>query len=104
MSLDLLNNPVVQILLTLCIIVVFILFCRVAKKVSLPASLKKIVMVLTLVAAVVFNVLYSKGNAVITASGDYSTATMALVGSLIWVFIFAFVLMAQTSKPTDDKE
>jgi hypothetical protein len=32
----------------------------------------------------------------VAASGDWSGATVALLGSLIWVFIFAFVLMAET--------
>ncbi|NLB88771.1 MAG: hypothetical protein GX790_06030 [Syntrophomonadaceae bacterium] len=44
---------------------------------------------------IIFNVLYSKGNA-LAAQGDWSMATIALVGSLVWVLIFAFVLMAET--------
>lgn len=36
------------------------------------------------------------GNKAIIASGDYSVATNALLVSLVWVFIFAFALMAET--------
>ena len=95
----LLNNPVVQVVLTFCVIVLFVLFCRLAKKFTLPSIVKKFIMILTILAAVLFNVMYSIGNSTITASGDYSMATKAVVGSLIWVFIFGFALMTETRKP-----
>ncbi len=95
----LLNNPVIQVILTVCVIAVFVLVCRLAKACTLPSIVKKFIMILTLVAAVLFNAMYSIGNSVITASGDYSMATKAVVGSLIWVFIFAFALLAETRKP-----
>lgn len=104
MAATLLNNPAIQVILTLCVIVIFVLFCRLAKKVTLPGIVKKGILILTIAAAVVFNVLYNMGNTMISASGDYSMATMALVGSLAWVFIFAFALMANTKKPADAEE
>jgi hypothetical protein len=36
------------------------------------------------------------GNKAISGAGDYGMATIALVVSLVWAFIFAFVLMAET--------
>ncbi len=102
----LLNNPAIQVILTFIIIVIFVLFCRMAKSFTLPSIVKKLIMLLTIVAAILFNAMYSIGNSVITASGDYSMATKAVIGSIIWVFIFAFALMSETRKPVpvDDEE
>ncbi len=90
------HNPLFVLLLVLVATYVFIKFCSWAKKFQLSGKLKKWVFIFTGIGLLVFNVLYSKGNAMIEANGDWSGATVALLGSLIWVFIFAFALMAET--------
>ncbi|MDD2585419.1 MAG: hypothetical protein PHT79_02895 [Syntrophomonadaceae bacterium] len=89
------SNSLVVFLLILLSIFVFLKFCSWAKKFQLSGSVKKWIYILTGVGLVVFNLLYSMGNNMILQSGDWSGATNALLGSLIWVFIFAFALMAE---------
>lgn len=89
-------NPVVLLVCVLAITYLFIKFCSWAKNFQLSGSLKKWVFILTGLGAIVFNVLYSMGNKQITASGDWSGATIAVVASLAWVLVFAFVIMAET--------
>jgi hypothetical protein len=90
------QNPLFVLLLVLVATYAFIKFCSWAKKFQLSGKLKKWIFILTGVGLLGFNVLYSKGNAMVNASGDWSGATIALVGSLVWVFIFAFALMSET--------
>lgn len=89
------SNSLVVFLAILLSIYIFLKFCTWAKKFQLSGSVKKWIYLLTGAGLVVFNLLYAKGNALIVASGDWSGATNALLGSLIWVFIFAFALMAE---------
>jgi Ca2+/H+ antiporter len=93
---NLFHNPVLVLLGVVLSIYIFLKFCGWAKKFQLSAGLKKWVFILTGVGLIVFNVLYSKGNAAVLAGQDWSMASIALVSSLVWVFIFAFVLMAET--------
>ena len=90
------HNPLFTLLLVLVATYVFIKFCSWAKKFQLSGKLKKWVFIFTGIGLLVFNVLYSRGNAMVEANGDWSGATIAVLGSLIWVFIFAFALMAET--------
>lgn len=90
------HNPLFVLLLVLVATYVFIKFCSWAKKFQLSGKLKKWIFIFTGIGLLVFNVLYSKGNAMVHESGDWSGATIAVLGSLIWVFIFAFALMAET--------
>lgn len=92
----LLGNPLVLFLLVLLSIYIFIKFCSWAKKFQLTAGFKKAIYILTGAGLIVFNILYAKGNALILETGDWSGATTALLASFVWVFIFAFALMAQT--------
>jgi len=93
---EIFNNNLVAFLTVIVGIFVFIKFCSWAKKFQLTAGVKKIIYILTGVGLIGFNVFYSMGNKAIIASGDYSVATNALLVSLVWVFIFAFALMAET--------
>jgi len=90
------ENPLVVILMVIVAIYIFIKFCSWAKSFQLSGKLKKWMFILTGVGVVFFNVLYSQGNGQILTSGDWSGATTALLASLAWVFVFAFVLMAET--------
>jgi len=90
------HNPLFVLLLVLVATYVFIKFCSWAKNFQLSGKLKKWIFIFTGIGLLVFNVLYSKGNAMVETSGDWSGATIAVLGSLIWVFIFAFALMAET--------
>lgn len=90
------SSPVLSILIVFLAIYIFFKFCSWAKHFTLPAGLRKWIFILTGLGMVVFNVLYAKGNQLIAASGDWSGATIALIVSLIWVFIFAFALMAES--------
>ena len=90
------HNPLFVLLLVLVATYVFIKFCSWAKKFQLSGKLKKWIFIFTGIGLLVFNVLYSKGNTAVNAHGDWSVATIAVLGSLIWVFIFAFALMAET--------
>jgi predicted neutral ceramidase superfamily lipid hydrolase len=90
------NNPWVLIIMVFLAIYIFLKFCTWAKNFQLSGSVKKWVFIITALAVVFFNMLYSQGNAKILASGDWSGATTALLASLAWVFFFAFVLMAET--------
>ncbi len=76
-------------------IFIFIKFCTWAKSFELAPGVKKAIFILTGVGLVIFNILYSMGNK-LAAQGDWNMATIALVGSLVWVLIFAFTLMAET--------
>lgn len=91
--------PLVKLAIVVVAIFIFIKFCGWAKKCQLSGGAKKFVFILTGLGLVVFNVLYSMGNSVIdphTGAGDWTGATIALVSSLVWVFIFAFALMSET--------
>ncbi|MEA1959743.1 MAG: hypothetical protein U9N81_00345 [Bacillota bacterium] len=92
------SNPVFSILGVFLATYIFLKFCSWAKGFQLSGSLKKWIFILTGVGLVVFNLLYSKGNALIHTTGDWSGATVALAASLAWVFVFAFALMA-ANKP-----
>ncbi|MEN6390598.1 MAG: hypothetical protein ABFD04_09270 [Syntrophomonas sp.] len=93
--LGLLNNPVVQLLIVALAIFIFIKYCGWAKGFTLSSGFKKIIFILTGVGLVGFNIFYSMGNSAIAEKG-WSMATYACVASLVWVFIFAFALMAET--------
>ena len=95
-ELGLFSNPLVVLLTVLLGIFVFLKFCSWAKKFELTAGTKKIIYILTGIGMVGFNVYYSMGNKAILESNNWSTATNALLVSLVWVFIFAFALMAET--------
>jgi hypothetical protein len=89
-------NPLVLILMVLVATYIFIKFCSWAKKFQLSGQVKKWMFILTGLGVIFFNLLYSQGNAKILSSGDWSGATTALLASLAWVMVFAFVLMAET--------
>ena len=89
-------NPIVLLLTVLVATYIFMKFCGWAKGFQLSGSLKKWVLILTGVGLVFFNILYSMGNKQILATGDWGGATIALLASLAWVLVFAFVLMAET--------
>lgn len=88
--------PIVKVAIVLLAIFIFLKFCGWAKKCKLSAGAKKFIMILTGVGVVAFNIMYSKGNAAIEATGNWGMASIALAAALIWVFIFAFALMAET--------
>lgn len=94
----LLGNDFVTFLIVLAAIFIFIKFCSWAKSVQLSAGFKKVIFILTGVGLVVFNVLYSMANKAFTASEgmDISMSIIALGSAMVWVFIFAFALMAET--------
>lgn len=92
------TNPVISVLIIFAAIYLFIKFCTWSKQFQLPAAFRKWIFILTGVGMIVFNVMYAKGNTLIAASGDWSGATIALITSLIWVFLFTFALMAE-NKP-----
>lgn len=89
-------NPLVLIITVLISIYVFAKFCSWAKSFKLSGQLKKWVFILTGIAVIFFNVLYSMGNTRIKMTGDWSGATIAVLASLAWVLVFSFVLMADT--------
>ncbi len=91
-----LSNPLITFLMVLVAIFIFLKFCGWAKTFQLSGGFKKTVFILTAVGLVGFNVLYSLGNAAITAGNGWGTATIALLAAMIWAFIFAFTLMAET--------
>lgn len=91
-----LANPLFSVLVVFLSIYIFFKFCTWAKSFYLSAGIKKIIYLLTAVSMAVFNVMYSRGNAMVIETGDWGMATTALMAALIWVFIFAFALMAQT--------
>ncbi|MEN6460110.1 MAG: hypothetical protein ABFC94_01900 [Syntrophomonas sp.] len=88
--------PIFKLVIVLLAIFIFFKFCGWAKTCKLSGGAKKLIMILTGVGAVVFNLLYSKGNAAIVATGDWNSASIALVAAMVWVFIFAYALMAET--------
>ncbi|NLT19653.1 MAG: hypothetical protein GXY16_01495 [Syntrophomonadaceae bacterium] len=90
------SNPLVTLLMVALGIFIFLKFCSWAKKFELSAGAKKAIYILTGIGMVGFNVYYSMGNKAILESNNWSTATNALLLSLVWVFIFAFALMAET--------
>lgn len=89
-------NPLVLLLTVLVATYIFMKFCGWAKGFQLSGSVKKWVFILTGVGLVFFNVLYSMGNKQILTSGDWGGATIAVLASLAWVLVFAFVLMSET--------
>mgnify|MGYP000894724084 CR=1 FL=1 len=90
------GNPLFTFLMVLLAIFIFIKFCGWAKKFQLSGGFKKVVFILTGVGLVVFNVMYSIGNKQLASSGDITGALTAFMVSMIWAFIFAFALMAET--------
>lgn len=90
------GNPLFTFLMVLLGIFVFLKFCGWAKKFQLSGGFKKIIFILTGVGLVVFNVMYAMGNKQFAESGDVNGALVAFLASIIWVFIFAFALMAET--------
>jgi len=90
------GNPLFTFLMVLLGIFIFLKFCGWAKKFQLSKGLKKVIFILTGVGLVVFNVMYSMGNKQLASSGDVNGALIAFVASMVWVFIFAFALMAGT--------
>lgn len=90
------HNPLFVLALVVVGTYIFIKFCSWAKSFQLSGQLKKWLFILTGLGLVGFNFLYTKGNTLVEHSGDWSFASIALVASLIWVFIFAFALMAET--------
>ncbi len=89
-------NPLVVLAIVALTIYVFVKFCSWAKSHQLSAGAKKMVFIITGVGLIVFNLLYARGNTLVHESGDWSGASIALVSSLLWVFIFAYALMAET--------
>ncbi|WP_054697308.1 hypothetical protein [Syntrophomonas palmitatica] len=92
------GNPLFTIAVILVAVYIFLKFCGWAKTMKLSAGFKKAIFILTGLGLVFFNVLYSMGNAEWTEKGDINMATIALGASLVWVFIFAFTLMAETKE------
>ena len=90
------TNPFVEFLLVVVATYLFLKFCSWAKRFTLSGGAKKIIYILTGIGLVGFNILYSRGNTMVTSHGDWSGATLALVVSLVWALIFAFALMAET--------
>ncbi|HBQ85055.1 MAG TPA: hypothetical protein DD811_01025 [Syntrophomonas sp.] len=90
------SMPLVKILIVVLAVFIFLKFCGWAKKFQLSGGLKKLVFILTGVGLVGFNIAYSIGNGAIHAGKGWGSASVALLASLIWVFVFAFALMAQT--------
>jgi len=90
------SNPLITFLMVLLAIFIFLKFCGWAKSFELSGGFKKTVFILTAVGLVVFNVLYSMGNSAITAGNGWGTATIALLAAILWAFVFAFTLMAET--------
>lgn len=89
-------NPLVLIVMVLVATYIFFKFCSWAKKFQLSGTVKKWTFILTGIGVIFFNVLYSMGNSKVALSGDWSGATTAVLASLAWVVVFAFVLMAET--------
>ncbi len=92
------SNPLVILLGVLLITYIFIKFCSWAKGNKLSGGIKKIIFLLTGLGMIAFNVLYSMGNAAIDNLNDWNMATYALIGSVIWVFIFAYALMTEKAE------
>ncbi len=90
------GNPLITFLMVLLAIFIFLKFCGWAKKFELSGGFKKTIFLLTAVGLVGFNVLYSMGNAAITAGNGWGMATIALLAAIVWAFVFAFTLMAET--------
>lgn len=78
-------------------IYIFIKFCSWAKGFSLSGSVKKAIFILTGVALIVCNVLYSMGNSGVR-EGNWNGALIALAVAIVWVFVFAFALMAENKQ------
>jgi hypothetical protein len=95
-SAGIMSMPIVKVLIVLLAIWIFLKFCGWAKRCQLSGGVKKVVFILTGVGLIVFNVLYSMGNSAIHAGNGWGSASIALAASLVWVFIFAFALMAET--------
>ncbi len=79
---------------------IFLKFCTWAKGFELSGQVKKVLFILTGLGLIVFNVLYAIGNKFIN-EGNLNFATIALVSAIIWIFIFAFALMAETKTETE---
>ncbi|MGI6453399.1 MAG: hypothetical protein ACOX0E_08060 [Syntrophomonadaceae bacterium] len=89
------SNPLAGLLVILLSIWIFFKYCKWARKFQLSGGVKKIVFILTGLGLLGFNILYYYGNSMVL-EGDWTHATLALVAALIWVFVFAFALMAET--------
>ncbi|MGI5912466.1 MAG: hypothetical protein ACOX6E_07805 [Syntrophomonadaceae bacterium] len=90
------GNPLFTLLVVVVGIFIFLRFCGWSKKFQLPAGLKKLIFILTGLGLVVFNIMYSMGNSQLADNGEVNGAIIALLVSIVWVFIFAFALMAET--------
>ncbi len=90
------SNPLITFLMVLLAIFIFLKFCGWAKSFKLSGGFKKTIFILTGLGLIGFNVLYSIGNSAITAGHGWGTATIALLAAIIWAFVFAFTLMAET--------
>ena len=88
------NNPLLNIAMVLVATVIFLKFCSWAKGFTLSKTLKMVIFILTGVGLVVFNIMYSMANKPIE-HGEWGMATIVLACALVWVFVFAFALMAQ---------
>ncbi|MDR1617288.1 MAG: hypothetical protein LBR98_09895 [Syntrophomonadaceae bacterium] len=92
------HNPLVVMLSVLIFTYFFVKFCGWAKRNTLPAGAKKAIFILTAIGIVGLNVLYYIGNSAISQGNGWSMATYALIGALIWVFVFAYALMTEKAK------
>ncbi|MDR1160244.1 MAG: hypothetical protein LBK69_06430 [Syntrophomonadaceae bacterium] len=95
------HSPLVVMLSVLIFTYFFVKFCSWAKKNTLSAGVKKAIFILTIVGLVGINVFYYIGNSAISQGKGWSLATYALVGALIWVFIFAYALMTEKREPAE---
>lgn len=85
-----------EVLFVLFMAFIFLKFCGWAKGKELSAGAKKAIYILTGLGLVVFNGLYMAGNTAVKAGEGYNMATIAMVSSAVWVFIFAYALMTET--------
>lgn len=90
------SNPLLLILGVVIAIYLFGKYCGWAKNLKLSGGLKKAVFIFTGLGLILFNVLYSMGNKAIAAGEGWGMASIALIAALVWCFIFALALMAET--------
>lgn len=97
----LLDNPIVQIVIVIFSIWLFLKFCALCKKVSLPGGLKKWIIIITSAGIVYFNWMFSKateGMGPSTAVTDPRFMTITMVAALVAVLLFSFALIAETKE------
>lgn len=90
------SNPLLLILGVFIAIYIFWKYCSWAKKLKLSGGFKKVIFIATGLGLILFNVLYSMGNKAIAAGEGWGMASIALVVALVWCFVFALALMAET--------